>query len=119
MEVGVRLMTRYSVGRRREQETVHYLRSEGYGTLRAAGSKGVFDVVGYNSAVVRFIQVKSSKAQYGSLRSDLESVNGAAVPEGATKELWVYEPRKLTVYHVKGPRVEYPINASVVFTAES
>lgn len=51
----------YAAGRRAEYKCVQQLKREGFNAVRTAGSHGPFDVVAWNRAGVRFIQVKKTK----------------------------------------------------------
>lgn len=87
-------MSKYSSGRRAEYSAIRFLSERGYGTVRSAGSKGVFDVVAYNDAIVRFIQIKSTKSKRPSYKKDVSQITETQVPEFASRELWVYTSGK-------------------------
>jgi Holliday junction resolvase len=79
----------YVTGRRKEYEVKQMLEKAGFAATRAAGSKGVFDIIAYNSKVVRFIQVKYEKSPV-SYAADIAKMTKITVPQFCVKELWVY-----------------------------
>jgi len=84
--------TKYVKGRAIEYKVAAFLKGKGYAVTRAAGSKGVFDVIAYNGRVVRFIQVKlTAKRNINQYKIELDSIFDTPVPESfCTRELWVY-----------------------------
>lgn len=53
-------MSGYSDGRRVEYAVIHHLKAEGYEVLRAAGSKGVADLICFKPGEVLIVNVKRS-----------------------------------------------------------
>jgi len=84
----------YMVGYRAEREAMRILAKDGMQVLRTAGSHGIFDVVGFDKNVCRFIQIKvcqNGKANsFVTLRKFMEKID---LPKNCTSELWVYEKR--------------------------
>lgn len=87
-------MSNYSKGSRTELKIVSFLEDEGYTVTKSAGSKGAFDVIAYNSRVVRFIQSKYTSDANRSYAADIRKMEAADVPPYATKELWIYVKNK-------------------------
>lgn len=84
-------MTKYQQGRRYEYKVMKALVEEGYTCIRAASSKGLWDVVGVNAAEVRLIQVKSTRQQGKTWRdANCKKLEALEVPPGTRKEIWVY-----------------------------
>lgn len=83
----------YRRGYLAERRAVAELEREGYLALRVAGSKGPFDVVALGESV-RFIQVKRVKPgkEREALREGRREVS--ALPEGVSREVWVWVDRK-------------------------
>lgn len=84
--------TKYVKGRAIEYKVMDFLKGKGYAVTRAAGSKGVFDVIAYNARVVRFIQVKlTAKRNVKQYKKELDTILATDVPKDfCTRELWVY-----------------------------
>lgn len=78
-------------GRRGEYKAIAQLEAQGYVCVRAAGSKGVFDLVAISATEIRLLQVKSGTRN----ASPEERARLAAcpVPPGVSKELWRFLPR--------------------------
>lgn len=82
-------------GRRREYQAIEILNSEGYNCTRAAGSKGLWDIIAINSRandlkrpIVRVIQVKSNNRP-GKL--ELRKMESYVTHGGIIqKELWIF-----------------------------
>lgn len=83
-------------GRRAEHKTRNLLEAEGYSVIRAAASKGVFDLCAYNKAHIRFVQSKCN-GWAGAL--ELEAMQLEQVPPNATKEIWRWDD------YARAPRV--------------
>lgn len=80
-------MANYHAGRRKEYATQRALEAAGYYTVRAASSKGSFDIIGYRKGSIRFISVKSGSARpTGVEREALERLSRELAPH--TVELW-------------------------------
>lgn len=69
------------------------LERNGHTVIRAAGSKGPFDVVAFNDRIVRFIQVKRTRNGSGGLTRTAEQLGAVPVPPCARKELWLWRDR--------------------------
>jgi hypothetical protein len=69
-----------------ERRTMQVLSVAGYDSIRAAASKGTWDVVAWGPQGVRFVQVKAGGAYCSSV--EREQIKLAVVPPGATKEIW-------------------------------
>ena len=86
--------TKYNRGRRAEWLAKQDLQTEGYTVVRAAGSKGSWDLIAVHldHPVVRLIQVKSVKDPK-QIKTEIKKFM-AALPlprrEHFTQELWVY-----------------------------
>lgn len=80
----------YKKGRRTEYLVRKILAEEGFSSTRAAGSKGVYDIIAWSSEYprVRFIQVKK-----GAKASLQERLKIGSDPMGGygEKELWEFE----------------------------
>lgn len=83
---------KYRSGARYERSVIDGLTRKSYSCYRAAGSRGVFDVIAYNNRICRFIQVKSTArgVQIGLYKEDLNKIFNEELPHFCTKELWVY-----------------------------
>lgn len=54
-------MTRYAKGRRAEWKTRDLLARQGYTVVRAAGSKGAFDLIAWSRTLALLVQVKAGR----------------------------------------------------------
>jgi Holliday junction resolvase len=88
------LTTKYESGRQVEQKVVLFLKKNGYSATRSAGSKGTFDVIGYNGSVVRFIQVKTSASEKTTYGKELAEMMACETPGSSSKEFWIHVKRK-------------------------
>ena len=52
---------------------------------------GAFDVVAYRPGELRFVSVKA--VRHGLRKEHRELVAGFELPEGCTKEVWLYDPK--------------------------
>lgn len=86
----------YEQGRRIEYKTRDYLVERGYEVVRAAGSKGKFDIVAYNDSHIRFIQVKYN---CNVSAKEKEAIEDTPIPPNGVLEIWAWKTR------VKGPEV--------------
>jgi len=77
-------------GRRLEHRTIRLLEAAGYRCTRAAGSKGVWDIIAIGPCGVRLLQIKSNRAP-GTL--EREAMAEFVAPPGVTKEYWVWKDR--------------------------
>ena len=62
------------------------LAEAGFTCMRAAGSHGMFDVMGLSPTTVVLVQVKSGTARLSGL--EREAIVGLAVPGCVSKEYW-------------------------------
>jgi len=77
---------KYQRGRRAEYKLMRELEEDGFSTIRAAGSHGVYDVIGFkwnnnDEMVIRLIQVKKIKKESKGKRFE-GNVWDASVTEG-------------------------------------
>lgn len=84
-------------GRRAEHKTRARLEAEGYSVIRAAASKGVFDLCAYNKAHCRFVQ---SKCNGWPGAVEIEAMTLEQVPPNASKEVWRWDD------HAREPRIK-------------
>jgi hypothetical protein len=80
-------ISRYSKGRRREYQTIDWLQERGFECVRAAGSKGVFDIVAFSFATVLLVQVKCNRKPSGDELLDMLAV---PAPENARRLVFVW-----------------------------
>ncbi len=78
----------YQRGRSREYRVIKSLQDEGYTCIRAAGSKGMFDIVAVGPKGIRLIQVKLNKGPTSGERSALAEFRNH--PANAVKEVWMF-----------------------------
>jgi Holliday junction resolvase len=85
-------------GRRAEHRARDLLLAEGYQVTRAAGSKGVVDLIAWNGDAIRFLSIKSG-TKYASA---IERAALAALPRPAcaSVEVWRFPDR------ARAPRIE-------------
>jgi Holliday junction resolvase len=81
----------YTRGRAAEYRSMRLLEGEGYQTMRAAGSHGVFDIIGWNEAAYKMVQVKLETPPS---RSELETMADTIVPPNAQKLIHVWKKVK-------------------------
>ena len=77
-------------GRRLEHKTIRVLEAAGYRCTRAAGSKGVWDIVAIGPAGIRLVQVKANSAPGPLEREQMEMFEA---PPSCTKEYWVWKDK--------------------------
>lgn len=87
-------MANYRRGYRAELAAKKELEAQGFTVLRAAGSKGPFDLVAFNKDVVRFIQVKRVRNGSGGLSKSLRELERVPVPPCARKEVWLWRDKE-------------------------
>jgi Holliday junction resolvase len=80
----------YLSGRRKEYELKKMLENQNFTVLRTAGSKGVFDLIAFDTDSIRFIQVKSSRRKKKTYKQEIERLKFVQLPDHCTKELWIY-----------------------------
>ena len=79
----------YRNGRSREYRSINLLRGEGFECVRSAGSKGHWDVVAWNAALIRFVQVKKNPPSKAELQSLTKA--GAHSPQRPERNLDLQE----------------------------
>ena len=87
-------MANYRRGYRAELAARRELEAQGFAVIRAAASKGPFDLVAFDVRTVRFIQVKRIKDGNGGLARAARELEAVPVPACAAKELWVWRDRE-------------------------
>lgn len=85
---------RYLQGRAAEYLAQRELEKEGWTTVRAAGSKGVIDIVAWRAERVRLIQIKSFQTRPGSYEKDIKQLSDIMLPPSGCAELWVRQKNK-------------------------
>ena len=90
----------YLRGRIKEWECQEILEKNGYSTIRASGSHGVFDVVAIDAITVRMIQCKREKDSKKKIEDpdkaypeDAQKIRETKVPENVQRELWIWIDR--------------------------
>lgn len=102
-------MTNYRRGVAVERQAIDFLKENNYNVTHSAGSRGVFDIIAYNSKCVRFIQIKSTENTSYSYNLEIEKIKQCSVPENCSKELWIFVKRIGFVEFVGfTPNLEYP-----------
>jgi hypothetical protein len=86
------MATNYSRGRAKEYATIYELQDEGYTCMRAASSKGMFDVLAWKEGEgPRCIQCKrESTPTNKTYPAERRQMFNTPVPLHATRELWVW-----------------------------
>lgn len=79
----------YARGRRAEYKVIEKLRAEGYTTIRSAGSKGLWDIVAYKWASMRWVVIQVKRNKKPSLK-ETKALKKEKVPFAA-KELWLLQ----------------------------
>jgi len=84
--------SKYLRGRRAEYKVIKQLKADGYTTIRSAGSKGLWDIVGYKFDIYRWlvIQVKVNKKP---TLKEMKLLRKEKVPF-AVKEVWIVKDRQ-------------------------
>lgn len=83
-------------GLEKERAVKRILESQGFKAFRCRGSFGCFDIISCNGLQWKLIQVKATRQQYASYKSDMEQIAETEVPPGTSKELWIWwSPHKL------------------------
>lgn len=91
-------MSNYSRGRALEHRAQKVLESVGYSTVRAAGSKGVVDIIAFGVGPVRLISVKSNGRYVSGI--EREALQRVKANTNAQVEIWRFLPR------VRDPLIE-------------
>jgi len=80
-----------SYGLQKEREAKHMLEKEGWHSIRARGSFGLYDVVAMHPAKGwKLIQVKSTKQKYVSFKKDINKIISHKIPVNTQKEFWIW-----------------------------
>jgi len=87
------MTTSYERGRQVEYRIQRELEAVGYTTARAAGSKGKFDVLAWDTHNFRIIQAKSFIQRAGSFRDDVGQIRGISCPPNTRREFWIWKHR--------------------------
>jgi len=91
----------YQRGRAREYRVMKALEKASYHCVRAAGSKGLFDIVAICKEGIRLIQVKLNKGPTAEERKALSVFSN--LPSNAVKEVWTFKDRcEPTVQRIGG-----------------
>ena len=86
-------MAQYHRGRATEYRVIDELKEQGYACVRAASSKGNWDVVAVSPDRVLLISCKrTSKADYArdTLTAETKRLTQIVVPPNAVQEIWVW-----------------------------
>lgn len=83
-------------GRRAEWRSRAYLEAQGLTVVRAAGSRGAFDLVAIDGERVLLVQVKASRRGSGPAPAERERLQAFACPASCTKLVHVWRPRART-----------------------
>lgn len=84
-------MTNYRKGQRAEWRARDLLKQQGYHTvIRAAGSKGHFDLIGLGPKDIALVQVKRGRAISKSERAELLELK-QQLPDAVTVEIWTFD----------------------------
>ena len=78
-------------GRRAEWRARRLLEASGFTVTRAAGSKGVADLIAWDSVGLRLISVKSGQARAS--RAERAALSSCPAPAGTSKEVWTFRDR--------------------------
>lgn len=93
-----------SKGRYWEGLAIEALEAEGLEVMRAAASKGTWDLIAWDATRLRFVQVKGGRSPSVSARQRAV-IEAAHVPPGAVKEVWRYRTRRgLTIETIGATR---------------
>lgn len=87
-------MSRYGSGRRAEYRSRDVLVADGFYVVRAAGSKGCFDLVAIGPDVVVLVQCK--KGTRWPSPAELERMRAVPCPPGTQKVVHLWRPRAST-----------------------
>ncbi len=79
----------YIRGRQREYRVMNMLEDLGYICVRAAGSKGMFDVVAIGPKDIRLVQVKLNRNASPKEKAILKDFD--AHPGNVVKEIWLFK----------------------------
>jgi hypothetical protein len=90
----------YIKGRRNEYRSMAFLEGAGYHCIRAAGSRGLFDIWAVSATDFILCQVKSGDARLTT--PDLTLIKALPVPTNCRKVVHIWRPRQKlpTIYEV-------------------
>lgn len=87
-------MTRYRAGQRAEWRARDLLKARGHHTvIRAAGSKGPWDLIAVAKDRICFVQVKRGRKISKAERAELVALK-EVMPRSCGLEIWTFTPRK-------------------------
>lgn len=92
-------MNRAAKGRRGEHKARDLLEALGYEVTRAAGSKGMWDLIAWHPTHTRYIQLKVGVAP-SITAAERECIKLARLHDRASREIWIWKDRE------KFPKVE-------------
>lgn len=75
-------------GARLERKSKQLLEDCGYTVIRAAGSKGPFDLIAFNGGCIRLIQIKANRKPGPAEREQMSMVEH---PKNCTVEMWLWK----------------------------
>jgi len=78
-------------GRRNEHRTRALLEAAGYSVIRAAGSLGLWDLVGISSTDIVLVQVRTNRGVYG---AELEALRSFQAPPNARRFIHIWRDRE-------------------------
>jgi len=84
--------SKYLRGRRAEYRVIKVCKNAGYTTIRSAGSKGLWDIVCYNSKVMRWIVIQVKVNKKPTLK-EMKAMQKERVPF-AIKQVWIVKDRQ-------------------------
>lgn len=88
------MATNYQRGRAKEYDTIRKLEAMGYNCLRAASSKGLYDVVGVRFDGCVLVQCKLTSSGNFSEDENCSLLRDLPVHPSTRKELWIFEAGK-------------------------
>lgn len=84
-------MTSYTRGQRAQYKARDQLILYGFEVMIGARSLGPFDLIAWNKDKVRFIQVKSIRADKKYFdKKELQKIMAEEIPPNASKEIWIW-----------------------------
>jgi Holliday junction resolvase len=78
-------------GRRAEHKARHLLEAAGFTVTRAAGSKGIADLIAWDSVSFRLISVKSGTTYASAV--EREALATCPAPVNTSREIWRFPDR--------------------------
>ena len=85
----------YRKGRRGEHRARAALEAAGFTVVRAAGSKGLADLVAWDAQSIRFISVKSGQTYASAI--EREQLELMLRPSNASVEIWTFRDRRAPI----------------------